>query len=358
MKEIRKDNVDFFICEECQRNFKSKKGLSKHIKCCHDSTLKTYYDKWIKEIGEEICPICRGETKFQNSILYGYSKTCTSLKCSRKLTAEKANIGWIKKYGCHPKQTEEVKKRCIENNLKKYGIPHIAQLDWVKSKMAESNLKNHNGINAAGTEETIKKSKKTRFERYGNENYVNPEKTKETNLERYGNRNYNNRKKAGILNLERYGNVSPLHGKDQIEKCKKTWIEKYGVDHPMKNREFFEKAFKTRVQIHKYLDTNIKYQGTFELDFLKKYYDLFKENLFNGPSIPYILNEENRMYHSDFYISSLNLVIEIKNSYLYKRFNEEIKEKEKATKNLGYNYILILDKHYKEFNKKYVKKQT
>jgi len=35
---------------------------------------------------------------------------------------------------------------------------------------------------------------------------------------------------------------------------------------------------------------------------------------------------------------------------------EEILEKEKATKLLGYDYILILNKNYNEFIQKYVKK--
>lgn len=353
MKEFKKNEKDEFVCEICNKGFKLKKGLSKHINSKHN--LKLYYDSWLKEGGEDKCPICGNGTKFQNSILHGYSKTCTSLKCSRKLSYEKANIGWIKKYGCHPKQTEEVKNKCIENNLKKYGVPYVTQLDWVKTKMMESNLRNHNGINAAGTKECIKKSKKTRLERYNNENYVNFQKNKKTKLEKYGDENYNNRKKAGQTNLKTYGNISPLHGKDQIIKKKETWLKKYGVEWPMQNEEVYNRSFKTRILMHSYLNTNLRYQGSFELDFLNRYYNIFKDNLNNGPTIKYFYDGKKRIYFSDFYITSLNLVIEIKNSYLFKKYKDEIAEKEKATKNQGYNYILILDKHYKEFNKLYGK---
>ena len=39
------------------------------------------------------------------------------------------------------------------------------------------------------------KSKQTKLEKYGDENFSNPEKCKKTKLERYGDSNYNNNKK-------------------------------------------------------------------------------------------------------------------------------------------------------------------
>ena len=40
------------------------------------------------------------------------------------------------------------------------------------------------------------KSKQTKLEKYGDENFSNPEKCKKTKLERYGDSNYNNNKKT------------------------------------------------------------------------------------------------------------------------------------------------------------------
>jgi len=52
--------------------------------------------------------------------------------------------------------------------------------------------------------------KKTKLEKYGDENYNNVGRGKKTKLEKYGDENYNNRDKMKQTNLERYGqNVSP-----------------------------------------------------------------------------------------------------------------------------------------------------
>jgi len=54
------------------------------------------------------------------------------------------------------------------------------------------------------------KNKKTKLEKYGNENYQNTEKIKKTKLEKYGDENYTNRIKAKNTCIEKYGvdNVS------------------------------------------------------------------------------------------------------------------------------------------------------
>jgi len=49
------------------------------------------------------------------------------------------------------------------------------------------------------------------------------------------------------------------------------------------------------------------------------------------------------------YLAILNLVVEIKNSYLYKKDKLIIKEKEKYTILNGFKYIIIIDKNYEEF---------
>jgi hypothetical protein len=133
-------------------------------------------------------------------------------------------------------------------------------------------------------------------------------------------------------------------------KRKYTWNKKYGVDNPQQNPDIFKKGQKTRFEINKFRNTNLWYQGSYELDFLNRYYDIFPD-IQRGPSIKYIYNGKDRVYHSDFYILSFNLVIECKNSYLYKKFKENIEEKARATINMGYNYILIIDQNYKLFNK-------
>ena len=94
---------------------------------------------------------------------------------------------------------------------------------------------------------------------------------------------------------------------------------------------------------------NVYYRGSYELDFLEKYYN--KIDIENGPSIDYLFEEKQHIYHSDFFIPSRNLVVEIKSSYYFNRFKEQNKIKQKSIKNKGFKYILILDKDYTEFEK-------
>ena len=74
-----------------------------------------------------------------------------------------------------------------------------------------------------------------------------------------------------------------------------------------------------------------------------------KIDILNGPRIKYISKEgTKRVYYADFYILSLNLIIEIKSSFIMTLDNDLLEKKLGTIKN-GYNYILIIDKNYKEF---------
>jgi hypothetical protein len=79
MKQFRKTQDKFFICEECGKLCKDKTVLSIHNKKVHNLTPKEYFDKWIKEIGDDICVICQEKTILVRSD-FGYKKCC-SRKC-------------------------------------------------------------------------------------------------------------------------------------------------------------------------------------------------------------------------------------------------------------------------------------
>ena len=95
------------------------------------------------------------------------------------------------------------------------------------------------------------------------------------------------------------------------------------------------------------LDTHLFYQGSFELDFLEKYYDKFK--IERGPTIEYEFEDSNKQYFSDFYLPELNLIVEIKSTYTFELSKEKNIEKQKKSISLGYGHIFIIDKNYQEF---------
>ena len=136
----------------------------------------------------------------------------------------------------------------------------------------------------------------------------------------------------------------------QREKFKKKYnkicLEKYGVENASQNIDIYNKGLKTRRLIHKYKDTNLTYQGSYELDFLEKNYIKFPD-IKRGPSIKYKVNGRNKVYHPDFYIPSQNLIIEIKSSYIL-TLDENFEAKKEATISSGFNYLMILDKNYSE----------
>jgi uncharacterized C2H2 Zn-finger protein len=147
--------------------------------------------------------------------------------------------------------------------------------------------------------------------------------------------------------LQKYGVENAYQSKEIKEKIKQTCLKKYGVEYTHQNINILNKAFKSAKVLKQFRNTNIWYQGSYELDFLEKYYDKYPD-IQRGPSIKYNFNNKNKVYHSDFLLPSLNLIIEIKSSWIL-NVDIEINEKKTATINSGFNYIMILDKNYINF---------
>jgi len=295
-----------FICEECEKLCKNFQSLKRHINFKHNK--KEYFDKWIKEETDGICKICKKNTEFSGF----FYKNCCSELCAKKYNLQRTKEEVFKKYGVENVfQQKDIKEKIKKTIKERYGVEFITQNEEIENK---ANIKR-----------------------------------KETNKKRYGSENIlNNTKKREETCIKRYGVKNPVQNEKIWEKIKNTNKERYGVEFPNQNKEIFDKGFKMRVQTKQYKETNLTYQGSFELDFLNKYYE--KIIIEKGPPIKYFFDNKNKIYHSDFFIPSLNLVIEIKNSYHYKKYYDHIKAKEMGVILSGYKYIIIIDKHYKKFN--------
>lgn len=175
-------------------------------------------------------------------------------------------------------------------------------------------------------------------------------------------------------NLQRYGVIHPLQLDEFKEKLKNTNLEKYGVEYPMQNVDVKNK-FNTTIKLkynsdeymstnyfkkelyddenynnrNKFKETDIYYQGEYELDFLNNYFDSIE--IKRGESIKYFFNNKECIYFPDFYNEKLNLIIEIKSSYWYSKHIDKNLAKEQACREQGYNFIFVTDKEYTIFNK-------
>ena len=88
----------------------------------------------------------------------------------------------VDNYAKHP----DFPKKFRNTSQKNHGVDHHLQHPEIYAKLENTNRKNH-GVNCVLQSPKIrKKACDTKEERYGNPNFVNPEKADETCLERYG----------------------------------------------------------------------------------------------------------------------------------------------------------------------------
>lgn len=270
-------------------------------------------------------------------------------------------------------------KRKITNNIN-YGVNNVSQSNIIKDKKIKTTLENWKVENPSQSIEIKEKKTKTMLKNYGVE-YVFQSETlrnniKKTCLEKYNDENYNNRTDSVQTCLKKYGceNISQNEDIKQIkiktclknwgvenqlqneiikENIKKTNLKKYGCEYAIQNNEIFTKASITAYRFHKYEDSDLYYQGTYELDFLKKYYNKIKITKFKN-KILYNMFGKNKYYHPDFYLPNFNLIVEIKSDYTYKKELEKNLVKQKSCIEQGYKFIFIINKNYDFFDKSFL----
>jgi hypothetical protein len=234
------------------------------------------------------------------------SNSIVDIKCDycetilkRKYSEYNRNISIGGKFCCKKCTTIEYKEKCLE----KYGVDNTSKLS-----------------------ETHDKIKNTCLEKYGVENFRNSVKTQQTKLKKYK------------------GDYSTI-----TEKSKISCLMRYGVENASQNSDIFYKQQKARYEIKQFKNTNLFYQGTYELDFLNKYFN--KIEITKPKEIDYIFNNKNKKYFPDYYLSEYNLIIEIKSIYTFEKYKEQNLAKQKRCIEIGYNYLFIINKDYTDFDK-------
>jgi hypothetical protein len=248
------------------------------------------------------------------------------------------------------KLTDEQKLLMIEKMLKtrelkkleypNYGKSKIKKEKVVKEKIRKERVKKTEGeINII-----IKKRKKTKLEKYGDENFNNQEKKKNSLKEKYGSENYNNTKARKETLKEKYGNENF----NNQEKKEETCLNKYGVRHTNQISDIMIKIQKSAFKLKFHEEMKLYYRGTYEKHFLDFCF-LNNINIIQfDKELYYKYNDKNHRYYPDFYHSESNTIIEIKSRYTFDFDYEINKLKEKCSKE-KYNFLFIIDKNYEEF---------
>lgn len=210
-------------CKICNKTFDTIKGLSNHIKK-HKITKKEYYDKFYKKSNDGICKTCGKSTKFQ-TLSDGYGDYCSN--------------------------------RCIINNK-----------EVQQKRLSAINKENLSKVIKEGLKKSNKSSKKTKLDRYSDENYNNRDKARQTYLNKY---NVDNPAKSELVK----------------KRIKQTFIKNgYQVDESQEaNFLLFSKNIRKETKKNK----KILFDNWDGVDFYDKEY--IKENLnlnFNNRNYPTI----------------------------------------------------------------------
>jgi len=324
-------------CQICNRIFKVFRGLSNHVVQKHDISKKDYYDKYFKKNHEGHCNTCNKETKFI-SMNNGYRSYCSN-SCAQS-NEEIINLKKktkLEKYGdenyvnakqissSHNKRSNKdiIKSNSLRENtnLELYGIKYLMFDQKNKDKISKTSSKN--------SKERMNKTNKTKLESVDvdglNIYQQATKKVKRTKLERYGDENYNN-----------------------YEKHKQTCLERYGVEHTQQVPEIHEKTQKFRWKDYTLPSGKIiKVQGYEDkaLDLLLQEYDEseIETQRSNVPEIWYFDKDGiKHRYFPDIYIKKDNLIIEVKSLYTYENNVNINNLKKKSCIESGYEFKFMI----------------
>lgn len=205
-------------------------------------------------------------------------------------------------YTCSSKCSRlKVKQTC----LTRFGVDNPMKLDIIKTKVQNTCLEKYGDINFAKTNLYEHKRRNKCLEKYNHPTYVGS------------------------------------------EEFKKNMIDSFGLDNPMKSSCLNQKRIKSSFKSDYFGE--VKYQGKYELDFLKLCDKLNISIERPGFSINYFIDGEERKYIPDFFIQNKNLIIEVKSTYFYNLHLMCNIQKKKYTLLSGYEYLLILDRDYVDF---------
>jgi len=175
----------------------------------------------------------------------------------------------------------------------------------------------------------------------------NLKKREKTNLKKYNVKNISQTKKAKDKKKKTMKSNGTIFFLSNKKEYKKKMLKLYGVGNPSQHKDIHLKQHSGYILKHY---NGLYYRGSYEKDFIDHCIEKnIKIENFIG-TIDYIFENKNKKYFPDFFIKDLNLVIEIKSSWTFEVELEKNLQKEKSTKNSGFNFLFIINKDYEIFN--------
>ena len=235
------------------------------------------------------CKNCGYNTKWSNQkpITLDYC----SVKCasSHELTREKVRKTNLEQFGVEQIMKSDIFKTRYKNTcLDKYGVDNVSKTKSVKEKRIETNIRN-----------------------WGVENVS----------------------QSNIIHLSK----------------QETCLKNNGTNFPAQNEIIFKKQESACGKVHKFNNTDLTSQGSYELYFLNL---MNNKSLINeihqGKSFTYKFNSKIHTYHADFYFRNIN--IEIKSTWFYNKNGKDINLQNKnqikwdTVRNLGEQIIVLMSK--------------
>lgn len=195
----------------------------------------------------------------------------------------------------------------------------------------------------------LEKRKKTCLDKYGVDFISKLEDSKikaEQTMNKNGTNYYFCTEEYKKKMIEKYGVENPSYSEELKKKKEATCFKNFGVKNPSQSPLIHMKQHRGYILKHY---NNLYYRGTYEKDFIDtcEKYEIKIENF--SKQIKYFFNGRNRKYFPDFYYQNLNLIIEIKSTYTYEIEKEQNEAKKKAAIDNGFNFIFVIDKKYDDF---------
>lgn len=179
---------------------------------------------------------------------------------------------WLSHYGIK-KPSNKMVENLAKTNIERYGVAHYSG--------------------------DVEKARKTKLQRYGDENYVNVEKMKQTKLERYGDSGYHNVEKMKQTNIERYGVSNYTKTQEYKDKTIETNRLRYGADYFSQTQEYKDKVSSTNNKKYsrKHYSQNHYDDDLYELlsskDKLREYLETSKNKTYYGIAKKLGINDTN-----------------------------------------------------------------